>query len=184
MLKRYKKFLKELDNQIAKYYESQKAYIKCKKGCAECCQIGEYPFSRLEAEYIMSGFINLPAQTQNIIKNNIQNLLEEKSKSVATRFEYCCPFLIDKECALYEYRGIVCRTFGLAYLDNNKVILPECVKSGLNYYNVYNLDKSEVTLKNPIKENLHIDKIFHSKTAEKYQLECGKIQPLIDWFIQ
>ncbi len=184
MLKRYEDFLKVFDTQLKKYFEHEKKYIKCKKGCACCCEIGEYPFSRLEAEYLMSGFIQLPVDIQKIIKQNIQKLLNEKQESTSDRFEYCCPFLINKECSLYKYRGIVCRTFGLAYAENNKIRLPECVNFGLNYSEIYDKSTQEIMLENPIKESLRIDNILRSKIAEKYQLECGKIQPLINWFSQ
>ena len=32
-------------------------------------------------------------------------------------FIYECPFLINNRCCVYSYRGIICRTFGLAYFD-------------------------------------------------------------------
>ena len=51
MLKRYKLFLNEFDKKIEEYFASQQKYIRCRKGCTDCCEIGEYPFSRLEAEY-------------------------------------------------------------------------------------------------------------------------------------
>lgn len=183
MLKRYELFLKDLDNRLSEYYNAHKNYICCKRGCSECCEIGEYPFSRLEAEYIMSGFIKLPPDKQKIIKQNIQKLREEKLNNQKERFTYKCPFLLDKECALYQYRGIVCRTFGLAYISDNKVILPECVNSGKNYSSVYLPDKGEIIINNPIKENLHINKILKNPQAETHNLECGEIRPLIEWFL-
>ncbi len=183
MLKRYELFLKDLDNRLRGYFNLHKKYIYCKKGCTECCEIGEYPFSRLEAEYIMSGFIKLPPETQKIIKQNIEQLKKLKINSTSERFTYRCPFLIDKECALYQYRGIVCRTFGLAYISDNKVILPECVNTGKNYSSVYLPDKGEIMIDNPIEEDLHIDKILRSSQAETYNLECGEIRPLIEWFL-
>ena len=182
MLNRYEKFLDVLDERLKKYFKLHEKYLCCKKGCTECCEIGEYPFSRLEAEYIMSGFIKLPADKQKIIKTNIQKLIEQKSNNKNSRFTYRCPFLIKKECALYKYRGIVCRTFGLAYVSDNKVILPECVNSGLNYASLYSGNTGEIFIDNPVKEDLHINKILKSQTAEIFELEEGDIRPLIDWF--
>lgn len=182
MLKRYEKFLKDLDKRLNSYYELHKGYLYCKKGCTECCEIGEYPFSRLEAEYIMSGFIKLNPEKQVIIKENIKNLLEEKNKNKDDRFTYRCPFLINKECALYKYRGLVCRTFGLAYVSDGKVVLPECVNSGLNYSSIYSKTSGEIILDNPVMEDLHIDKLLKNKIAENFELECGEIRPLIEWF--
>ena len=57
MLQRYEKFLKEvLEPKLEKYFEEQCEFVKCKEGCSSCCEVGEYPFSRLELEYLMSGF--------------------------------------------------------------------------------------------------------------------------------
>ena len=177
MLKRYKKFLEEFDKQLGKYFDEHKQFLCCKKGCTDCCEIGDYPFSRLEAEYIMSAFVKLSVEKQKLIKQNIKNL-----QTIQKNKMYACPFLIDKECALYDYRGIVCRTFGLAYVDCGIVKLPECANLGLNYNKVYNKGKKEVTLENPVTENLRTDKVLHSPLAEKYNLECGEIRPLIEWF--
>lgn len=182
MLNRYEKFLKDLDKKLDKHFKTQKDYIHCKKGCNECCEIGEYPFSRLEAEYIMKGFLTLQPEKQRIVKQNIKAILQDR-ESCSGRFTYRCPFLIDSECSVYDYRGIVCRTFGLAYVSNNKVYLPECVNYGLNYSSIYSKELGEINIQNPIMEDLHIDKILRSSEAEKYELECGEIQPLIDWFL-
>ncbi len=184
MLKRYEKFLKEFDKRLKEYYLSQKDYINCRQGCSKCCETGEYPFSRLEAEYIMHGFLNLPKDKKNIIRKNIFNLKAEKKICKGKEFLYRCPFLIDNLCALYNFRGIVCRTHGLAFYDisRNIVKLPHCSEEGLNYSQVYNPHTKSVSVKNLIKDSLKTDSILRSPTAEKYELECGEIRPLIDWF--
>lgn len=183
MLNRYEEFLKILDARILEYFNLHRRYICCKKSCSECCEIGEYPFSRLEAEYIMHGFISLPAEKQKQIKQNIQSLITLRKHNNNERFLYKCPFLIDKECSLYEYRGLVCRTHGLAYVSENIVHLPECVNSGLNYSDVYDPVKGEIGIDNPIKEDLRIDTLLKSNLTEEYKLECGEIRPLINWFM-
>ena len=179
MLKRYRNFLTEFNKKLSKYFDEHKDFICCKEGCSECCEIGEYPFSRLEAEYIMSGFITLSADLQNRIKSNIKEIAQKYENSKM----YQCPFLIDCKCALYEYRGIICRTFGLAYVKNGVVKLPECANSGLNYNKIYDKNKNEIILENPIMEDLGTYNVLHSKLAEKYELECGEIRPLIKWFL-
>ena len=68
MLKRYELFLEKFDKRLEKYFEEQCEFIKCKEGCSACCEVGEYPFSRLEAEYLMSGFIKLPADIKDKIR--------------------------------------------------------------------------------------------------------------------
>lgn len=183
MLKRYEEFLKILDERLAGYFDSHKEYICCNEGCSYCCEAGEYPFSRLEAEYIMKGYLTLPPELQKLIKQNIKDLISSRKDFSGKRFTYKCPFLINSRCAVYKYRGLVCRTFGLAYLCQNVVRLPDCTNSGLNYSKLYDPNAGQITLDNPIKEDLHIDKLMKSSLAETFQLECGEIRPLIDWFI-
>ena len=174
MLNRYKQFLEIFDEHIKELFEEQKKYIKCKRGCSFCCEHGNYPFSRLEMEYIMSGYIKLPNDIKDIIRKNLSNI---KNKE-----DYICPFLINNLCSLYQYRALTCRIHGLAYLSNKKLKMPECVNIGLNYSNVYQKQTKEVIIKNPITENLRIDEIFGLEIAKKFNLEKGEIRKLIDWF--
>ena len=183
MLKRYENFLKEFDGALSKYFELHKKYIKCKKGCTDCCTKGEFPFSRLEAEYLMQAFVNLPKDVKDDIRRNIIILKEDKLKSKEKRFTYTCPFLVNSECALYPQRGIICRTYGLACLQKDgKVKLPNCAETGLNYREIYNSKTKELNLSDPVMQDLKIDNCLRSSLAEKYELECGEIRPLIDWF--
>lgn len=184
MLKRYEKFLEEFDKTLLDFFDSQKSFIKCKKGCSICCEIGEYPFSRLEAEYLMQGFLGLPKEQKDRIRENINSLLEQQKNFEGERFLYQCPFLLNKECALYNYRGIVCRVHGLAYIDKNTkyVKLPECVRYGLNYSDVFNTEDDTLSLANPIESDLSIFGVLRSSVSQQYQLECGEIRPLINWF--
>lgn len=202
MLKRYEKFLEELDRELQGYFLKEKEFIKCKKGCTDCCSVGEYPLSRLEAEYLMHGFVTLPREKKDIIRKNISELKIKKRNfnqvppspprhhepceahlNKGERFLYKCPFLVDNACAVYERRGIVCRTFGLAYLrSDNTIKLPNCAAMGLNYAENFNKETGEIFLNDPIKKELTIDGFLRSPLAERFELECGEIRPLIDWF--
>ncbi len=183
MLKRYEKFLEEFDGALSKYFELHKDYIKCKKGCTDCCIKGEYPYSRLEAEYLMQEFMNLPKDIKDDIRRNIIIIKEEKLKHKGERFTYTCPFLVNSQCSVYSHRGIDCRTYGLACLQQDgKVKLPNCATLGLNYSELYNPKTKELNITDPIKQDLRIDHCLRSPLAEKYELECGEIRPLIDWF--
>lgn len=178
MLSRYKLFLNKLDAKLQKYFEQNCEYVKCIEGCSSCCEIGEYPTSRLEMEYLMSGYLKLSQDTQKIIKTNISFLKNESLKM------YKCPFLINSRCSLYEYRPIICRTHGLAWYDEDaeKIRLPYCVNIGLNYAKVFDRETGEVFIPNPIKQNLRTDILLKNQLAEDLGLECGEIRPLIKWF--
>lgn len=178
MLNRYEHFLKILDKKLDKYFEDQCEHIKCKPGCSRCCEIGEYPFSRLELEYLMQGFVKLPFSIKHKIKEEIKHLKKENPKM------HKCPFLFENKCVVYQYRGIVCRMHGLAWYDDEaeRIRLPYCVNKGLNYSKVFDRETGEVFLDNPITERLRIDCILKSEQAQTFKLECGEIRPLLKWF--
>lgn len=182
MLKRYEEFLKEFDNEINQYFQEQQRYIKCHKGCTDCCTNGEYPYSRLEAEYLMQGFQGLTKDARDAVRMNIKQIKAEKARFSGARFMYKCPFLINGLCALYPRRGLTCRMFGLAYLSDRKIVLPECANLGLNYSEVFDKSSGIVNIQKPIKKKLIIDTWLKNEIALKYGLECGEIRPLADWF--
>ena len=178
MLKKYEKFLKELDKKLGKYFQEQSEYVCCKDGCSGCCEIGDYPFTQLEMMYLMQGYKALPHMVQLQVRNN---LMQIKQNRVSTHLFYKCPFLLNGHCSVYKYRGITCRTFGLAYLTDSKTVkLPECVNNGLCDSKV-TTEEGILTVE-PIKENLGLFDIANSKLAKKYKLEFGPSRSLIDWF--
>lgn len=183
MHENYEKFLEEFDKILKPLFERHKNYIKCKKGCSVCCSKGDYPFSQLEFSYLTDGYIKLSPQKKIIVQNNIKNLLKEKNKFTGERFEHICPFLIDNECSVYKYRGIICRTFGLCYYDEEKkyVRLPGCVHNGLNYSEIFDEKTNTLNLEEVPAVNLRIDKVLESKEAIKYKLDHGEIRPLLEW---
>ncbi len=184
MLKRYEEFLAEFDSVLSCIRECQKQYIKCKKGCSACCQRGEYPFSWIEFMYLTQGYIGLDANTKVLVQQNIQNILEDEKEYTGKNFEYQCPFLINGECCVYKYRGLVCRTYGICYYDDisGYVKLPDCVHQGLNYSDFYFEKTKTLTIKDVPKVNFRLDRIFKSELFEKYELEYGAIRPMIEWF--
>ena len=118
-----------------------------------------------------------------IITNKIlvkNSLMQTKSNRVSTHLFYKCPFLINNKCSVYKYRGITCRTFGLAYFTKDKIVkVPECVHQNLCYSKVF---KDNELLTEPVKECLGLFDIVDSKLAKKYKLEFGPSRSLIDWF--
>ena len=141
VLKRYKLYINTLQKMLDSYFEDQKEFIFCKKGCAHCCERGQYPYSRLEFDYLMIGFFKIEMEEQKAVIKRIQELKAEYEKCEnKEKFMYRCPFLSEKkECTLYSYRGIICRIFGLLKpTQKEEIIMPFCQSLGLNYSNVYN----------------------------------------------
>lgn len=120
--------------------------------------------SDIELEYLMQGFSTLSSDLKILVKNNFEKM-EKGGK---------CPFLINKECSVYEYRPIICRVHGLAYMyKDNEVKLPQCVVEGKNFANLY---KDKFFSGNPIKANLDTSHILKDMYTE--------IRNLYDWVKQ
>lgn len=193
----YALYLKCVHRQLLdKYFKNQAPYLKCKEGCAYCCQNGEYPASKIEVQYLMFGLSKLPKETQEIVYDNIRKLIslkENSEKNKEERFFYECPFLINDRCCVYEYRMLICRTHGLMFfMDDNKQKIPACVNIGLNYSNVYDLEtktiseekwiKSEIKQK-PIAYNLSQKVLKDKSLTEKLDFTFSENKSLIDWFL-
>ena len=159
---RYKDFLNKLDARLEVYFKAQSEHICCKKGCSACCEKGDYPLSDLELKYLMQCFSNLDNETKVKVQKNFQS----------TQKGGQCPFLINSECSIYNYRPIICRVHGLAYLCNEKLAkLPYCSNEGLNFSKVY-VDNE--LLIEPILENLDTQELLKD-------FDYGEIRNLYDW---
>lgn len=158
----YRKFLKEFDRKLENYFNQHKEHVHCKIRCSSCCENGDYPLSQIELEYLMLGYINLDNETKIKVQKNIKSIQKGGQ----------CPFLIEKKCSIYEYRPIICRVHGLAYIiSNNRVKVPYCVYENKNYSKVYN--NGEITI-NPIPENLDTPNVLKN-------FDYGEIRNLYDW---
>lgn len=176
MFKAYELFLKNFDEKVQLYFERDKSKIKCKKGCSFCCENGDYPLSLLEMAYLMQGYNSLNKELHDKVRENIRNLITQKTKE-GKLDSYSCPFLINKKCVVYNYRPLVCRMYGLAYMRKDGIVnLPECASCGLNYSE--NFDGETINFE-PIKEELNLNKIITSNSDLKF----GQIKSMIDWFI-
>lgn len=195
MIEKYEKYLEKINEPLQRFFALQKPYIHCKKGCSLCCESGDYPFSKLEFKYAMIGFNNLEKKEQKFVKNKIEKLKKTKSET-NKKFLYECPFLIEKQCCIYEHRGLICRNYGLPYFttdDENKPSykIPFCVSSGLNYSNVYNEETGTFCSKKwketgikvePVSFNIGREFLLKNEMTEALSLNFGESRAIIDWF--
>ena len=170
MLEGYVKYLKFLDSKLSTFFESQSPFIFCQKGCAKCCKNAQFPYSATEMQYLL-----------------------KKKTFKGKKFLYDCPFLIDDVCSVYEYRGVLCRTFGLmTKYDTGKLKAPFCTFEGLNYSNVLNLSKRTVsvrkykkldTKKEPLGFNISYHYLTDPEFEKTFNFCFGDKKPLIEWFL-
>lgn len=189
MIQNYIVFLEYLNNKLEGFFNSQKDYIFCQKGCAKCCKNAQFPYSFLELQYLLKGYLQLDKETRDIISQKVDKIKEDKIKSKEDLFRYECPFLINNECSVYNYRGIVCRTFGLMEnADNNIIKTPFCCYEGLNYSNVMDnneISEDKVNKINPKNKPLAFNINHNLLTSEDFErgfnIKFGEKKPLIDW---
>ena len=195
MLENYIKYLNFLNDKLTTFFHKQKPYICCKQGCAKCCQNAEFPFSQIEVSYLMIGISKLDMEIKNIIADNVKRIKEEKKNfSGEGTFLYDCPFLINNQCSVYEYRGIICRTFGLLYVGaNGRTQVPFCCFQGLNYANVLADDHSTISAEKykasgikeePVAFNIRYGFLTGPDFEQKFNFAFGEKKPLIDWFVE
>ncbi len=185
-LDNYLIFLKSISEDFVKIFEFQKEYLHCKKGCALCCKRGDYPLSQIEFDYLMKGYELVDENTKNIIKNNIENIKNGDKDS------YICPFLINDVCSVYEYRPIVCRTFGVLTEDSKgNPSFPFCTTLGLNFYQIYDKEKKGLSSKLYKEGNFkNYPKIFRLSNnvimnlplAKKLNINFGEAKKMVDFF--
>ncbi len=193
LLKRYEYYLNVISDELQRIFEYQKEYICCQNGCSGCCEKGMYPYSKLEADYILLGYSRLPEEIKEIVKNNLKKLKKELEEHKGDNFLHDCPFLINGSCCVYLYRGIICRTFGLITENSEgKLTIPYCAGTGLNYSKVYDTEKKMILEENveklgykvmPKAYNLSRENMMHLSFAEKLEIEFGESKMLIEWLI-
>lgn len=185
MINRYKRFLELVDLRLKDIFNKQAPFIKCKKGCAYCCKEGEYPLSELEYINLMLSYTKLSNEEKIIIEQNIESLLTQNRQKF-----YSCPFLVDNECAVYEARPLICRTFGLiSYKEDNTPKMPFCVDLGLNYANVCDDDKNLIVKKaedgtEPLAYNVDRRTLRCKENEELFDIYFGEDKSLVDWLKQ
>ena len=194
MIENYITYLNFLSEKFNRFFDKQKPYIFCKKGCGKCCKNAQFPYSQIEFEYLMRGTLYFDLKTKEAVVSNIKSVMKAKENFQGKKFVYDCPFLINNECVVYNYRGIVCRSFGLMTVgEDGKIKVPFCCFQGLNYSNVMEDDGKHVSeekfkqlgcKEEPTAFNVSYKFLTDPDFERGFNFSFGEKKPLIDWFIE
>jgi Fe-S-cluster containining protein len=131
--KKYEALLKTADDIFSKVKTEYPEEVKCKQGCADCCY-ALFDLTLIEALYIKhhfdTCFEGLERERKIEVANKIDRMLYklkrkaykdlEAGKEEAEIFrdlaekKVPCPLLNEENtCALYEYRPLTCRLYGI-----------------------------------------------------------------------
>jgi len=192
MLNKYKKYLVKLDKKLAKFFEDQKDFIKCRSGCSICCSNSTYSTSVLEYAYVKKGMIaTFSPEMIKLVKNKAMELLEEKNKLLQEQkdvpYMYKCPFLIENKCSIYNFRPLICRTFGLLFSNSmipGSIFIPGCFEEGLNYSGFIDKETHSFIHENIVKQGIttkpkvyRYDDLFEGAGGIQFM----NYKPLMDW---
>lgn len=159
--KKYEALVSVVDEIVEKVKKEYPACVNCKKGCTDCCY-ALFDLTLIEALYLNHHFKKtFGADTEMMERANkadraifklkkqaYKEFTEEQKNEVDILHEMGrerirCPLLNERElCALYEYRPITCRVYGIPTLIQG--MSHTCGKSGFTEgekYPVVNMDK-------------------------------------------
>ena len=190
-LQNYAEYLVYISQKLTTFFEHQKPYIACHKGCAKCCKNAEFPYKKIEFDMLIEGFKTLSEEQQKIIIENVKNLKAQRAKTEG-KFAHTCPFLIDDVCSVYKFRGVICRSFGLMfYNENDTPGIPFCIFEGLNYSMLLNKETGRVSSEKykelgyeqePLAFNVSHSFLTHEDFGKIFGFTFGETKPMLDWF--
>jgi len=135
----YKRVLDRADEFFRGVMESQARNLQCGRGCSLCCH-GLFEIGSGDVPLIAEGLESLhPMRRKMIVRRAVEivassqhpNLRDCSPIDKEAFFERTastpCPNLNDRgECLIYEYRPLVCRTFGLPLRNGDQYLGDVC----------------------------------------------------------
>lgn len=129
IVKKYAAFLEKSSRTFGE--ATKKNGVKCKRGCNECCSVGFFDITLLDAIHLKSALRKVPAEVRKrvIARANEQLDILEKKKAFSRKdpllktlpsidaisrrsAKMSCPALENGVCMVYAMRPHICRIFG------------------------------------------------------------------------
>jgi len=143
IIRDYRKFLTKTTQQFGE--ATKKHGVKCKRGCFECCTVGFFDITLLDAIHLRSALKKVPASIRErvLARANEQMDILEKKKAFSRKApilktlssidaisrrsaKMSCPALEKNgACLIYDHRPHICRIFGPTVRGPRRKILLE-----------------------------------------------------------
>lgn len=132
MIDRYLKICSAFEAEFERNRRLHGERIQCRPGCSDCCH-QLFQITEVEAAWISHGLQMLPSSRREELKQRAAPYLEARGKLVTARGEpeawgslppsgtrLACPALDNGVCAIYEFRPLICRKFGIPLYNPDK----------------------------------------------------------------
>jgi Fe-S-cluster containining protein len=190
IVNKYAKFLELTTEQFREATKKNK--VKCKRGCHECCSVGFFDITLLDALYLREGLKKIPAGIRKRVvdKANEQlDILEKKGAfsrkdpllktlpaidSISRRSaKMRCPALDDEGvCLIYDIRPHICRIFGPTVRGKRRAVRLE----GCGYF-VHDLPEEDYPILDHYADEDVLRKSMFVKAGRKRIREVDTIIP-------
>jgi Fe-S-cluster containining protein len=190
IVKKYSGFL-EKSSEV--YRNAVKKHgVGCKRGCYECCTVGFFDITLLDAIHLRAALKQVPAQVRDrvIAKANEQLDILEKKKAFSRKdpvlkslpaidsisrrsAKMSCPALGDNgACLIYEQRPHICRIFGPTIRGPRRAVRLE----GCGYF-TKDIPEEDFPIFDHYDEEKELQKAMFKKAGRKRLREVDTIIP-------
>jgi Fe-S-cluster containining protein len=190
IIKKYEKFLERCNAVFAR--AASKHGVGCKRGCHECCSVGFFDITLLDAIYLRSSLKRVPAPVREKVlarANEQLDILEKKKAfsrkdpllktlpaidSISRRSaKMRCPALDDNgACLIYEQRPHICRIFGPTIRGPRRAVRLE----GCGYF-TKDIPEEDFPIFDHYDEDKEMQKAMFKKAGRKRLREVDTIIP-------
>jgi Fe-S-cluster containining protein len=190
IVKKYSEFLKRSSEWF--HEASKKHGVKCKRGCYECCTVGFFDITLLDAIHLHASLKQVPAPIRErvLAKANEQLDILEKKKAFSRKdpllkslpaidsisrrsAKMSCPALDENGiCLVYDHRPHICRIFGPTIRGPRRAVRLE----GCGYF-TKDIPEEDFPIYDHYEEEKEMQKAMFMKAGRKRIREVDTIIP-------
>jgi len=189
IVKKYSAFLEQASRTFSE--ATKKNGVKCKRGCNECCTVGFFDITLLDAIHLRSSLKKVPDAIRMRVLARAHEQLDvlEKKKAFSRKdpllktlpsidaisrrsAKMSCPAIENGICMIYEIRPHICRIFGPTIRGPRRVVRLE----GCGYF-TKDVPESDYPILDHYAEEQILQKAMFVKAGRKRIREVDTIIP-------